>query len=482
MIHYIYHRKDVTGMQAFMNEDFLLRTDAAKKLYHDYAETMPIIDYHCHLKPEEIALDKKYRSITEVWLGGDHYKWRAMRGRGVSEKLITGDASDHDKFIAWARTLPYLIGNPLYHWTHLELQRYFGIYEPLSEANAEAVWEKCNALLAQDGFSARGLILRSNVKAVCTTDDPIDDLRWHKMIAADEAFPVGVYPTFRPDKAVNITKPTFKSYISALADAAGMTITTVSDVKAALSARLDVFCDAGCRISDHGLDYVPFADDAAAAEAAFAKAMAGDVLTKYESDAYQTAILLHCGREYAARGIAMQLHFAALRDNSRRMFPILGPDTGFDAISDDTCAVALSNLLGTLDLTNELPKTVLYSLNPSHNELLISLATCFNGNEDGILGKVQLGSGWWFLDQKDGMVRQLNALAHIGVLSAFVGMLTDSRSFLSYTRHEYFRRILCNYLGDWMDAGEIPADFETIGGIVKDISFNNTNRYFGFGV
>jgi len=469
-------------MKPFMDKDFLLRTEAAQRLYHEYAEKMPIIDYHCHLKPEEIALDKRYRSITEVWLGGDHYKWRAMRGHGVSEELITGSASDHDKFIAWAKTLPYLIGNPLYHWTHLELQRYFDVYEPLSEKNAEEVWEKCNAKLASPSFSARGLILQSDVKAVCTTDDPIDDLKWHKMIAADETFPVGVYPTFRPDKAVNITKPTFAAYIASLGEAAGMEIKSVSDVKNALSARLDVFCEVGCRLSDHGLDYIPFVDDTAAAEAAFAKAMAGENVSRYEEDAYKTALLLHCGREYAARGMAMQLHFAALRDNSVRMFERLGPDTGYDAIADDACAVTLSKLLGTLDASDELPRTVLYSLNPAHNELLIALATCFNGNESGIRGKVQFGSGWWFNDQKDGMIRQINALAHIGVLSTFVGMLTDSRSFLSYTRHEYFRRILCNYLGTWMDEGEIPGDFDLVGKMVQDISFNNTNHYFGFDV
>ena len=469
-------------MKAFMDADFLLRTPAAKKLYHDYAEKMPIIDYHCHLKPDEIALNKRYRSITEVWLGGDHYKWRAMRGNGVSEELITGSGSDHDKFIAWAKSLPSVIGNPLYHWTHLELQRYFDVYEPLCEANAEKVWELCNAKLAEADFTARGLILKSNVKAVCTTDDPIDDLKWHKMIAADETFPVGVYPTYRPDKAVNINKPTFPDYIAALAKVCGMEIKSVADVKAALSDRLDYFVTVGCRISDHGLDYMPYIDDEAAAETAFTKAMAGEVLTRYEEDAYKTSILLHCGRAYAARGIAMQLHFAALRDNSTRMFARLGPDTGFDAIADDPCAVGLAKVLGNLDATNELPKTVVYSLNPVHNELIISIATCFNGNEEGIRGKVQFGSGWWFNDQKDGMIRQMNALAHIGVLSTFVGMLTDSRSFLSYTRHEYFRRILCDLLGTWMEEGEIPGDFDMVGKIVQDISFNNTNKYFGFGI
>ena len=469
-------------MKAFMDDNFLLRTPAAQTLYHEYAAKMPIIDYHCHLKPEEIALDKRYRSITEVWLGGDHYKWRAMRGNGVAEALITGDASDHDKFVAWAKTMPSCIGNPLYHWTHLELKRYFDFHEPLSEKTAEAAWEQCNAKLAESSFSARGLILQSNVKAVCTTDDPIDDLKWHKMIAADESFPVAVYPTYRPDKAVNIHKPTFRGYIASLAEVTGMELKSAADVKAALINRLDYFVSVGCRISDHGLDYIPYVVDEAAAEAAFAKVMAGESITRYEEDAYKTSILLACGRAYAARDIAMQLHYACLRDNSSRMFERLGPDTGFDSIADDPCAVPMAKLLGDLDATQELPKTVLYSLNPVHNELIISTATCFNHNETGIRGKVQFGSGWWFNDQKDGMIRQMNALAHIGLLSTFVGMLTDSRSFLSYTRHEYFRRILCDMLGTWMEEGEIPADFEMVGKIVQDISFNNTNKYFRFDI
>ena len=464
-------------MKEFMGKDFLLGTDAAEKLFFDYAQKLPVIDYHCHLKPSEIAEDKRYDSITEVWLGGDHYKWRAMRGAGVEERCITGDADPYEKFLAWAKTMPACVGNPLYHWTHLELQRYFGITEPLSEKNAKYVYDLCNEKLRDPAFSARGLITRSDVELVCTTDDPADDLRYHKAIAADKSFKTRVLPTFRPDKALNIHKKGFAEYIEKLGAAAGRKIADFDALKAALADRLDFFCAVGCRISDHALDtfaFAPVCDEKA--DAALKKALAGETLTDCECAVYRSTLMVWLGRQYARRNVAMQLHLAAMRDVNSRMFAKLGPDTGYDAIEDAPVASALAKLLDAMDQAGELPRTILYSLNPCHNEALIALATSFN--EGPARGKIQLGSAWWFNDQLDGMRRQMTALASVGLLSGFVGMLTDSRSFMSYPRHEYFRRILCDMLGGWMERGEVPADFELMGGMAANISYWNTKNYF----
>lgn len=464
-------------MKKFMDEEFLLTNKTAEKLYHQYAESMPIYDYHCHLSPKEIAENKKYRNITELWLGGDHYKWRALRSNGVPEKYITGDASDKEKFLKWAETMPCCLGNPLYHWTHLELKRYFGIETLLSPETAEEIWAKCNALLAEDSFSARGIIERSNVKVICTTDDPVDSLEYHRALAEDKSFSVEVYPAFRPDKAINIDKPGFLEYIAKLGTASGIEIKTFDDIKSAFVQRIGYFHENGCRLSDHGLDPVVYVNGTEKeASEALAKALAGEVITEQEIKNYKTQMLVFLGREYAQRNWVMQYHIGTIRNNSSRMMKLLGPDTGFDAIGDYTFAEALSRLLNELDGTDQLPKTILYCLNPRDNEVLGTIMGCFQSG--GIPGKIQFGSGWWFNDQKDGMIRQMVALANLGLLSRFVGMLTDSRSFLSYTRHEYFRRVLCNLLGEWVENGEIPDDEVLLGKMIQDICFNNAVKYF----
>lgn len=463
-------------MKKFMDEDFLLNNQTAIELYHDWAEQMPIIDYHCHLSPKEIAEDKKYRNITELWLGGDHYKWRAMRSNGIDEKYITGDAPDKDKFIMWADTVAHCIGNPLYHWTHLELKRYFGIDELLSPETAETIWDKCNKRLEQ--LSARELILTSNVSVICTTDDPADTLEYHKAIKEDESFSVKVLPTFRPDKAMNIESPDFAEYVAKLGKVSKIEIVKFEDMKNALVSRLNFFCDIGCRITDISLQPVAYkeaSDDEV--NKIFLKALDKEALSESEIEKYKTMLLVFLGREYAKRGLVMQLHMGALRNNNTRMFKVIGPDTGFDSIADHVSAAALSRLLDALDVTNELPKTILYCLNPDDNEMLATLMGCFQGSI--IPGKVQFGPGWWFNDQKDGMIRQMTALANLGLLSRFVGMLTDSRSFTSYTRHEYFRRILCNLIGEWVENGEAPRDIKFLGKMVQNISCNNALRYLG---
>lgn len=465
-------------MKQFMDEDFLLGSETAVRLYHDYAAEMPIFDYHCHLNPGEISGNKKYRNITEIWLGGDHYKWRALRSNGVEERYVTGDATDKEKFIKWAETMPYCIGNPLYHWTHLELKRYFHIDKLLSADTAEEIWEKCNELLQTDDFTARGLIRRSNVKVICTTDDPADTLEHHLALAADKTFMTKVLPAFRPDRGINIEKEGFISWISRLGIAAGISINTFENLKDALLQRLEFFHRAGCRISDHGLDPVVFAAGSEKdADAVFKKALRGDGITEDEIKKYKTQVLLFLGRQYARLGWTMQLHMGVIRNNNRRMFNTLGPDTGFDAMGDIPLASSLAGLLNSLDETDELPGTILYCLNPQANEILATIMGCFQGGR--IPGKIQFGSGWWFNDQKDGMIKQLTALGNLGLLSRFVGMLTDSRSFLSYTRHEYFRRILCNLLGEWVENGEAPHDMKLLGKMIRDICFNNAKDYFG---
>jgi glucuronate isomerase len=464
-------------MKAFMDDNFLLTTKTAITLYHEYAKDMPIYDYHCHLNPREIAENKQYRNITEIWLGGDHYKWRAMRSNGVDEKYITGDASDEDKFMKWAETMPHCIGNPLYHWTHLELKRFFGIDTLLSPETAPEIWAKCNALLQQEEFTARGLIKRSNVKVICTTDDPVDTLEYHIALAKAQTFDVKVLPTFRPDKSFNIEKDGFVQWIGKLGQVVGKEIQTFADVKAALLQRLEFFHEVGCRVSDHALDPVLFeAGNEEEATAILQKVLQGKTLTDSEIKKYKTQVMLYLGQQYARLGWVMQIHIGTIRNNSTRMMRLLGPDTGFDAIGDYTFAEALAKLLDKLDDTDELPKTILYCLNPRDNEVLGTIIGCFQGG--GIPGKIQFGSGWWFNDQKDGMIRQMVALANMGLLSRFVGMLTDSRSFLSYTRHEYFRRILCNLIGEWVEAGEVPNDLNILGPMVQNISFNNAQHYF----
>ena len=467
-------------MKRFMDEDFLLRNEMARKLYHGYAKDMPIYDYHCHLNPKEIAEDKKYRNITELWLGGDHYKWRAMRSNGIDERYITGDAEDKEKFIKWAETMPNCIGNPLYHWTHLELKRYFGIDLLLSPETAEEIWDKCNTIIQSGGFSAKELIMRSNVKVVCTTDDPVDTLVYHKLIAEDKAFSVKVLPTLRPDKGINIENEGFAQWVEKLGEAAGIKIQSFFDLKQALSKRIEFFHQIGCRISDHALETVTFLEGTEEeVSRIFKKALSGTALSSEEIIKYKTQLMVYIVKEYARHGWAMQLHIGAIRNNNKRMMKKIGPDTGFDAIGDSGYAKELAKFLNALDETDQLPKTILYCLNPGDNEALVTIMGCFQGG--GIPGKIQFGSGWWFNDQKDGMIRQLTVLANNGLLSKFVGMLTDSRSFLSYIRHEYFRRILCNILGEWVENGEAPNDMKLLGKLVKDICYDNARYYFNLG-
>jgi glucuronate isomerase len=465
-------------MKQFMDENFLLNSETAIGLYHDYAKEMPIFDFHCHLNPKEIAENKKYRNIAEIWLGGDHYKWRAMRSNGIEERYITGDADDKEKFLKWAETMPYCMGNPLYHWTHLELKRFFGIETILSPETAEEIWGKCNELLQKDEFTARGLIKSSNVKAICTTDDPVDTLEYHTAIAQDNTFDVKVLPAFRPDKCINLEKDGFAAYILKLGQAAGLEIKSFFDLKSAISKRIEFFHSMGCRLSDHGLDQVPYKDGSDMdTDGIFKRALQGKEISVTEMELYKSQLLVFLGKEYFRLGWTMQLHIGAIRNVNINMLKLLGPDTGFDTIGDASFAEPLAKLLSKLGEAGELPKTILYCLNPRDNEVLGSVIGCFQGK--GVPGKIQFGSGWWFNDQKDGMLRQLVALANLGLLSRFVGMLTDSRSFLSYTRHEYFRRILCNLLGGWVEAGELPNNLSFLGKIVQDICFINAKNYFG---
>ena len=467
-------------MKPFMNEDFLLGTETARKLYHDHAEKMPVIDYHCHINPMEIYEDKRYDTITEVWLGGDHYKWRAMRSCGVPERYITGDATPAEKFQKWAETIPNLIGNPLYHWTHLELHLYFGITEPLTGDNAMEIYETCNRILAQPDMSVRGIIRKSGVKLICTTDDPVDDLKAHELLAADPTAPAVVLPAFRPDKAMRADKPTFPQYVSQLETVVGYAINTVEDMRRALADRIAYFADHGCRVSDHALDYC-FCEEAAEEELndIFARAKAGKGITWGEQLKYHTALLIAVGKEYSRRDWVVQFHFGCLRDNSRGNFRKLGPDTGFDSMNDAPNAAGLARLLGTLEEQNALGKPILYSLNPSDNGIVGSIMGAFQ-TDSPIPGKIQQGSAWWFNDHKPGMEAQMVSLMSLGAMGSFNGMLTDSRSFLSYPRHEYFRRILCNLFGNLVENGEYPADLERLGKMVENISYNNTLRYFRF--
>jgi glucuronate isomerase len=464
-------------MRKFMDENFLLANNTAIDLYNNYAKDMPIIDYHCHLNPKEIFENKKFKNITEAWLYGDHYKWRAMRSNGIDEKFITGNASDYEKFMAWARTMPMTIGNPLYHWTHLELQRYFGIKDVLNEETAPAIWEKINELLSGEGFGARNLIKKSNVKAICTTDDPTDSLEYHISIKKDTEFDVKVLPTFRPDKGLQINKDTFITWVANLEKVSNVNIKNYDEFLNALESRVEFFNEVGCRISDHGLDSIAYMD-ASKEEVAeiFAKALKGQIASYDEESKYRTYTLQFLGRLYSKLGWTMQLHLAALRNNNTRMLKELGPDTGFDSINDEKVAYSLSRLLDSLEVDNLLPKTILYTLNPKDNYVLSTMLGNFQGAQ--VPGKIQFGAAWWVLDSKEGMIEQMKILANTGLLSRFVGMLTDSRSFLSYTRHEYFRRILCNLLGEWAENGEVPDDMELLGNMVQGICYNNARGYF----
>jgi glucuronate isomerase len=468
-------------MRAFMDEDFLLGTEAARRLYHGYAEGLPIIDYHNHLPPADIAEDKRFTSIAQAWLGGDHYKWRAMRSAGVPEADITGRPADKATFMAWARTVPALVGNPLYHWTHLELKRYFGIDEALSGKTADMIWEACNARIAGPDFGARALLRRMKVEVACTTDDPIDGLESHAAYARSRAAgdPI-MLPAFRPDKAMAVEAPeAWKAYLAKLGAAASIGVSSYESLVAALDARHEFFHERGCRLSDHGLVRVPGRPvGAARASELFARLFRGEALSGIEAEELKTAILLEVGRMDARRGWTMQLHLAAIRNLNARMFAAIGPDTGYDAAGDSVAAEPLAAFLDALERDGLLPKTILYSLNPNDDAVLATVMGAFQGG--GVSGKMQLGSAWWFNDHFDGMDRQLRSLASMGLLSRFVGMLTDSRSFLSFPRHEYFRRILCALVGGWIERGEAPADWDAMGGLVMDVSYRNAKGYFGF--
>ena len=466
-------------MKAFMDEDFLLTNDVAKKLFHDYAEKMPVLDYHCHINPQEIAEDRQFENITQVWLGGDHYKWRFMRSCGVDEYYITGGASDKEKFFKWAECIGKAIGNPLYHWSHLELQRYFGYKGALSAKTAEEVWNLCNEKLADKSMSVRNIIKQSNVTLICTTDDPIDSLEWHKMIAEDKSFDVLVKPAWRPDKAMNIEKPDYTAYLAKLEKASGMSIKTFADLKKALVNRMEFFASMGCTVSDHALEYVMYvpATDAEI-EAIFAKKLGGKDITKDEELAFKTAFMTFVAKEYVRLDWAMQLHYGCKRDNNTPMYEKLGPDTGYDCINNYAPSSQTADFLNNLVKADALPRTILYSLNPNDNQAIGTILGCFQ--DSTACAKIQQGSAWWFNDHKTGMQDQMISLANLGNLSGFVGMLTDSRSFLSYTRHEYFRRIMCNLIGTWVDNGEFPEDYDILSDIVKNISYNNAVNYFKF--
>jgi glucuronate isomerase len=465
-------------MKKFMDETFLLNSDLAVQLYQEYAKDMPILDYHCHLSPAEIYENKRFKNITEAWLYGDHYKWRAMRSNGIDEAYITGDASDYDKFMAWAKTVPMTIGNPLYNWTHLELQRFFGIYEILNEKTAPAIWEKVNALLNQEGYAARDFIKKSNVEVVCTTDDPTDSLEYHIKLKQENDFSVKVLPAFRPDKGLEINRSTFLPWVEKLSRVSDMEIQNYDQFLDALESRTNFFHSVGCRVSDHALDYVPFMETTKEEVAAiFTKALHGESVSLEEENKYKTYTLLFLGKRYAKLGWAMQYHINAFRNNNTRMFEKLGPDTGYDCTNDNKIAFALRGLLDSLEAEQSLPKTILYSLNPNDYHVIASLMGSFQGG--GIPGKIQFGSAWWFNDTKEGMIQQMKTLANVGLLSRFIGMLTDSRSFLSYTRHEYFRRLVCNLLAEWVENGEAPHDLELLGSIVQGICYHNAKEYFG---
>jgi len=466
-------------MKDFMDNDFCLDNEPARRLYHDHAAGMPIFDYHCHVPPAQIADNTRFENLTQLWLGGDHYKWRAMRTNGIPEKYITGDAPAVEKFKAWASTIPRAIGNPLYHWTHLELRRVFGVDTVLNPDTADSIYKTCNEKLAGDEYRVHGLLKRFDVRAVCTTDDPVDTLEHHQKIASSKSLGTKVLPAFRPDKAHAMENPEkYRVWIAELSKASGILIKDYATLLAAIWNRHDYFHAHGCRLSDHGLAFVPgMAGTAMECDAILRNVLSGGSAVREDILKFRGTILTEFGRMDAEKGWVMQLHVGAMRSVNTRMFRTLGPDTGYDVIGDWPQAEGLALLLDRLDSDGRLPKTILYVLNPRDNELIGTMTGAF---QDGsAAGKIQFGSGWWFNDQKDGMERQLTALSSLGLLSSFVGMLTDSRSFLSYPRHEYFRRILCNLIGGWVDRGEAPDDMKLLGGMVKDISYRNAAQWFG---
>ena len=476
-------------MKPFMDKDFLLETETAKHLFHDYSDPMPLVDYHCHISPKEIYEDRRFDNIAQVWLGGenpdgtyfgDHYKWRVMRSNGTPEDYITGHKPDFERFLKFVEALEMAIGNPMYHWSNAELHKYFGVTEALTVDNAKEIWDRCNDMLRNDpNMTVRGLIRQSNVAFIGTTDDPVDSLEWHEKIAADPTIEVKVCPSFRPDKAININKEGFAEYIGQLAESVGKKeLATAQEVIDALISRLEFFAKTGCRASDHGLDYIPFrpASDQEV-EAVYKKVMGGEEITTEEAEKYQTAVLLALAKAYHRLDIAMQIHYSCYRNANERVFRKMGPDTGVDMIAQNTCGEDIARLLSALDITNECPKTIIYSLNPADNEQIGTMIGCFQSDE--VPGKIQHGSAWWFNDTKSGMEEQMKSLANLGLLGNFVGMLTDSRSFLSYARHDYFRRIMCNLIGNWVENGEYPNYEPSLKKIVEGISYKNAVRYFG---
>lgn len=468
-------------MKEFIHDDFLLQSDTAKRLYHDHSKTLPIIDYHCHISPEHIAADRRFNDLGQLWLEGDHYKWRAMRANGIDEKFITGkDTSFREKYDRWAETVPYTMRNPLYAWTHLELRRVFGIDKILNPATAAEIWEQCTALLQQPGYTARGLMKKFNVEVICTTDDPADSLE-HHIALKKEGFEIKVLPAWRPDKAMAVEDPEpYRNYISKLSEASGIDIKNFDNLIEALRKRHKFFADAGCKLSDHGIEQF-YADDYTDKDidTIFRKVISGRNLAPDEVTKFKSAMLYEMALMDWEKGWTQQFHYGAIRNNNSRLLNTLGPDTGFDSIGDFTVARSLSRFLDSLDIEGKLAKTILYNLNPRDNELIATMTGNF---QDGsVAGKVQFGSGWWFLDQETGIINQLNSLSLMGLLSRFVGMLTDSRSFISYPRHEYFRRVLCNLIGDDIEKGKMPAsEFSTISTMVENISYYNAKNYFGF--
>ncbi len=470
-------------MKEFMDKDFLLTTETAKKLYHEHAEKMPIIDYHCHLQPKEIYEDKKFRNLTEVWLGagdryGDHYKWRSLRARGYEEDSISGPDDDYKKYMQFVESMPYFVGNPLYHWSHLEMRRYFDIEDVINPANAKKIWDKANKKL--ETLTAREMMYKFKVDTVCTTDDPVDSLEWHQKMNADKTLKVHVRPAFRPDKAINVELSWFADWVAQLSKVVGYEIKELKDLEKALAERIDFFHQMGSRLSDHALDVVHYAEASYdVANKVFKKGLNHEVVSEQEQDWYKGYLLVFLGKQYHQHGWVQQYHIGALRNNSKSMLKKIGPDTGFDAIEDQNYMEKLSALLGALDETDELPKTILYCLNPRDNYALTVLAGCFQ--KAGVKGRVQVGTAWWFLDQQDGMRQNLETLMQVGLVAQSVGMLTDSRSFLAYPRHEYYRRLLCQMLGNLVESGQYPAsELETLGKIVEDVCYNNAKEYFGF--
>ena len=476
-------------MKPFMDKNFLLETETAQHLFHDFSNPMPLVDYHCHISPKEIYEDRRFDNIAEVWLGGenpdgtffgDHYKWRVMRSNGTPEEYITGHKPDFERFVKFAEALEMAIGNPMYHWSNAELHKYFGVTEALTVDNAKEIWDKCNDMLRNDpNMTVRGLIKQSNVAFIGTTDDPVDTLEWHEKIAADPTIEVKVCPSFRPDKAININKEGFVEYMDLLAKSVGKEkLATAQEVIHALIERVEFFAKLGCRASDHGLDYIPFRPASPEeVEEVYQKVMRGEAISVQEAEKYQTAVLLALAKAYHRLDIAMQLHYSCHRNANERIFMKMGPDTGVDMIAQNTCGEDIARLLSALDLTNECPKTIIYSLNPADNEQIGTMIGCFQSSE--IPGKIQHGSAWWFNDTKSGMEEQMKSLANLGLLGNFVGMLTDSRSFLSYARHDYFRRIMCNLIGNWVENGEYPNNDASLKKIVEGISYKNAARYFG---